>query len=1224
MNIILEAYLDRNFGDDLFVTILTEHYSQHHFFLICENDKGSSLLNSAKNVSAITSEMVWNPYFKFDAYVIVGGDFFPEQYDYTQRMKRALAIKQKGGRFLILGCSLYKEYSNFDEIRRLFQLADYVSVRDGKSYGQVLAMAPKTNVYLSTDMIFSIKDRYTCTRKTPQKVSNLGVCVREKIGAVESGTYEDYCLTIKRIICEHLKNDKKNIVSFLSLSTGEWDDRGVAEKIKAMLPNEYLSRIESIDYDRDVFDYIQKVDNCDAMISTRYHALAIAILLGKPFIPINYEAKIENFLGDLGYSGIMLGYGQNEEIKNLAAHLQEMHINEEKFKEYMSRANSFFLIPDEILKDCKQNFLNANTEEAVLADSLNCEQRQKYAQALLRRDDKINCLRDACVLAETQIAEYCSALNQKQEELTHALYQKQIAEQIAEQTAKQLREELNTALLQKQSVEEQLTAVTCVLQQHQENQISAGYAVNHVICDCNVIQSYKAFKLIHLIRRIRNQFLKGSWEERRKFLKWIISRFKRTPSMDNRFKPLSPVIEQLQVIQSSLFAELPDYTVSIAQQSKAPVVHPSSVTGTPAKCLQQNYDKPDIIMFSVINYDFRFQRPQHFAKRFAQNGHRVFYINANFVNPECTKEMEPGLFTVDFMTTSCTAIYFNDAWSGFEDWLKEKMDNLIRTYAIRDAIIVLDYPNWINCAEYLKDTYGFKMVADYMDDATGFLGTTTDTLKDNCLRMLAGCDLVVPSSQFLHDIAKQYNDKLTIVRNGTEIEHFYKALSMETRHERPVIGYYGAVSHWFAWETVCYLAKHLPECDIVIIGAVTEYQDKLERYSNIKLLGEMDYQKLPEHLAYFDVCLIPFDTSTDLIKATNPVKFYEYLSAGKRIVATEIPELEPFRDKYVYMSNDNKQFLEYVKRCLEGKDTLASREACVAFARENDWQHRYEAFAGACEQAVPKVSVIVLTYNNLKLNRYCINSILHQTAYPNYELIVIDNLSTDGTVDYLKELEQENHPRLKIIFNNENSGFAGGNNKAIEASDGKYVVLLNNDTVVTRGWLTSMVKHMEKDPQCGMVGAVTNSIGNGAMVGAVYRNLNELARFAYAYTQVHNNEIYRDVDRLALFCTMIRRDILEQHGMLDSGYKVGMFEDDDFAMLVRQAGYHFYAVEDCYIHHVNNASFKKLHPEEYQNIFDTNRARYEKKWNTKWTMPKYRKGVTVDINANVMTEPVED
>ena len=751
---------------------------------------------------------------------------------------------------------------------------------------------------------------------------------------------------------------------------------------------------------------------------------------------------------------------------------------------------------------------------------------------------------------------------------------------------------------------------------NQELTVNTMYAVNNLINICNELQCQKAFKLIHLIRRIRHQFFKGTREERKRFWRWLISRFKKRPDADNRFKPLNEVITQLLEIQRRLLA---DGCISASVTEALP----GSVTGIPAECLTQIYDKPDIIIFSVINYDFRFQRPQHFAKRFAENGHRVFYINANFSNPESTREIGPGLYTADFMTTECSAIYYSDSWVGFEEWLRGKMNNLIKTYAVRDAIVVLDYPNWIECAEYLRENYGFKMVADYMDDATGFLGTTTETLKENCVRMLRNCDLIVPSSQFLYEIAKQYNDKLAVVRNGTEVFHFRRALDLEVKRERSVIGYYGAVSHWFDWEKVCYLAKNIPESDIVIIGAVTDYKDKLERYGNIKLLGEMDYQKLPEHLAYFDVCLIPFDTSTDLIKATNPVKFYEYLSAGKRIVSTEIPELEPFQNRYVYMSNDNKQFLEYVKLCLSGKDTLATKEECIAFAAENDWQHRYEAFAGACEKAVPKVSVIVLTYNNLQLNKHCINSILNKTAYPNYELIVLDNLSTDGTVDYLRELEKQKHPRLKVMFNDENSGFAGGNNKAIKLSTGKYVVLLNNDTVVTRGWLTSMVKHLEKDNKCGMVGAVTNSIGNESMIAAMYRNLDVLASFSYAYTWIHNNEIYQDVDRLALFCTMIRKDILDQYGMLDDGYKVGMFEDDDLSMLVKKAGYHFYAIEDCYIHHVNNASFKKLDSKEYKQIFDRNRERFEKKWNTKWVNPKYRQGVTSDINANVMSEPVE-
>lgn len=96
----------------------------------------------------------------------------------------------------------------------------------------------------------------------------------------------------------------------------------------------------------------------------------------------------------------------------------------------------------------------------------------------------------------------------------------------------------------------------------------------------------------------------------------------------------------------------------------------------------------------------------------------------------------------------------------------------------------------------------------------------------------------------------------------------------------------------------------------------------MKQCSNIKLIGEKPYGELPKYLAEFDVCLIPFDTSTDLIKATNPVKFYEYLSAGKKIVATEIPELMPYRDEYVYMSNDNEKFAAYVQKCLLNEDDL--------------------------------------------------------------------------------------------------------------------------------------------------------------------------------------------------------------------------------------------------------------------------------------------------------------
>ena len=752
---------------------------------------------------------------------------------------------------------------------------------------------------------------------------------------------------------------------------------------------------------------------------------------------------------------------------------------------------------------------------------------------------------------------------------------------------------------------------------------------------CLNINSKTSYKLLCVFSRFIKQFILGSLEEKRKFLgicKRSITRESSEFSKNDGYNMLLNIVNVLDSTDNSLMVEAKDKKNDIStnilqntcSEQDSNLINPDAIDLCTKKCLGQKYEKSDVLIFSVIDYDFRYQRPQHFASRFAENGHRVFYINANFVNPDNVKEIAENLYTVNFFNENCNAIYFASESKDFEPWFKKKIDQLINLYAIEDAMIVLDYPNWIKGAEYIRETYGFKITVDYMDDFTGFLGTTTNTLKDNCVHMLKNSDMVVASSKFLCDIATKYAKNLRVVRNGTEVEHFYKALQLETHKERPVVGYYGAVSHWFAWEKVCYIAKNLPDVDIVIIGEVTEHREKLEKYKNIKLLGEKNYAELPEHLAYFDVCLIPFDTSTDLIKATNPVKFYEYLSAGKRVVATEIPELEPYRDEYVYMSNDDEQFLEYVKLCLSHKDTLKDKSECVAFAKENDWQKRYEIFAEACKEATPKVSIVVLTYNNLELNKYCIRSILEKTAYSNYELIVLDNCSTDGTVEYLKELEKAADPRVKVIINEKNSGFAGGNNLAIDQSTGEYIMLLNNDTVVTRGWLTNAVKHMSNDPKCGMCGAVTNSIGNEAMIGVNYRNLTELDSFAFQYTRKHNNEVYRDVDRLALFCTLIRKEIMDKYGKLDENYQVGMFEDDDYALVVEKAGYHLYVADDIFVHHVNNASFKKLQSEEYKKIFEKNKAYFEKKWNVTWKMPKYRKGVTAVINEGMMVVPTNN
>jgi hypothetical protein len=155
---------------------------------------------------------------------------------------------------------------------------------------------------------------------------------------------------------------------------------------------------------------------------------------------------------------------------------------------------------------------------------------------------------------------------------------------------------------------------------------------------------------------------------------------------------------------------------------------------------------------------------------------------------------------------------------------------------------------------------------------------------------------------------------------------------------------------WFDYGKIKHLSARFPQHDIVLIGDILESKrDYFSSMPNVQLAGVKPYTELPDYLKTFDVCLIPFDSSLELIKATNPVKFYEYLSAAKKVVATELPELEPFRDRYVYLANDDNRFGDYVELCLNGSDTLADAAECMAFAEENDWKHRARCFEEAAD-----------------------------------------------------------------------------------------------------------------------------------------------------------------------------------------------------------------------------------------------------------------------------------
>src|SRR5262245_45339743 len=163
------------------------------------------------------------------------------------------------------------------------------------------------------------------------------------------------------------------------------------------------------------------------------------------------------------------------------------------------------------------------------------------------------------------------------------------------------------------------------------------------------------------------------------------------------------------------------------------------------------------------------------------------------------------------------------------------------------------------------------------------------------------------------------------------------------------------------------VARARPDCDVILVGSTFGADlEPLGGLKNVTLVGEVPYQKLPEYLYGFDVCVIPFKIN-ELTLCTNPVKVYEYLSAGKPVVSVPLPELQVMGD-VVRLAPDAASFIEAVASAMQ--DTSAEIvEKRKAFARENTWAKRGEAFDAAAAELFPKVSILMLTYDQIDFTR---------------------------------------------------------------------------------------------------------------------------------------------------------------------------------------------------------------------------------------------------------------
>ncbi|WP_051598413.1 glycosyltransferase family 2 protein [Selenomonas ruminantium] len=250
-----------------------------------------------------------------------------------------------------------------------------------------------------------------------------------------------------------------------------------------------------------------------------------------------------------------------------------------------------------------------------------------------------------------------------------------------------------------------------------------------------------------------------------------------------------------------------------------------------------------------------------------------------------------------------------------------------------------------------------------------------------------------------------------------------------------------------------------------------------------------------------------------------------------------------------------------------------------------------------------KTSIIIVSYNTQEYTRLCIESIRAYTSKKKYEIIVVDNASEDGSVDWLRQQKD-----VKLLENRENVGFPAGCNQGMQAATfGNDLLLLNSDTIVTPRWLDNLHRALYSADKVGAVSCVTNNCSNQQAIDVSYQTMEDLIAFSEDYNHSDTQKWYT-WPTLVGFCFLLKYEVYEKLGGLDERYSPGNYEDDDYSFAIRQAGWRLLLCTDTFIHHYGSASFKdesdpekaRVKQELFAGILQENKEKFLNKWQVKY------------------------
>jgi GT2 family glycosyltransferase len=231
-----------------------------------------------------------------------------------------------------------------------------------------------------------------------------------------------------------------------------------------------------------------------------------------------------------------------------------------------------------------------------------------------------------------------------------------------------------------------------------------------------------------------------------------------------------------------------------------------------------------------------------------------------------------------------------------------------------------------------------------------------------------------------------------------------------------------------------------------------------------------------------------------------------------------------------------------------------------------------------CDIAIP-------VWNKKELTQRCVDSILLNTDCP-YRIVLIDNGCQEPTREYLKAVTDKYPDKIKLIVNKENLGNTTAGVQGMKYSDAEYVCILDNDTIVCKGWLSEMIRVAELSDKIGIVNPNCNSFGVHKPEGKTLEDFG-------AELLLRNAGKFIEVGAAVGFCYLVKRKVINEIGCWDERFSPGYFEDTEYAMRAKKHGYKSVIASGAYIFHDEHSSFKSKEKKKFfEKLFNESKEKF--------------------------------